>query len=135
LGGNPQRAAGDGIPYPAVHVSQEEAKLITGRLFERGLAGGGIGEKFVGVADQIGREIERKTDEFAEMYKNWWDRHSENLRRRANELQDALMSAARSPEGSGAVVGATVTIWAGSVIPRCGRRRAHGSRATPRSCR
>jgi len=83
----------ENIPYPAVHLSQGEAKQVVDRLVERGLAGGGIGGAFVEVAEQISREAERKADEFAQMYKSWWDRHSGELRRRANELQDALMGA------------------------------------------
>jgi hypothetical protein len=83
----------ENIPYPGIHVSEDEGKQVAGRLLQRGLAGGGIGDAFVGVAEQVSREVERKAEEFAQMYKSWWDRHSGELRQRANELQDALMSA------------------------------------------
>ena len=84
------------LPYPAVHVHPDEATDITARLLERGTEADSVASAVSGVADQVGREAARKADEFAQMYRDWWQTHSVALRRKAYDLQDALMAATLS---------------------------------------
>lgn len=80
------------FPYPAVNVSQTEVQEVAGRFLARA-SKGTASERVSAVADQVGRETERKLTEFSKMYTDWWKEHEPPLRVRAQALQDGVMNA------------------------------------------